>query len=366
MNAFERRTRVCQDALTAADADALICFPGENMYYLSGFHDEPMERHLFFILAREGDPIFIAPELYEGQIRAASWVEDVRTWADGDDPRKLVENVLIDLDIVAGDLLVDDQMWARFTQDLRRAAPGATFGLASTVLAPLRMRKDAAELDAMRHAGQIADTVSEQVREMGDDALGMTEAELARHIENLCIEAGGDALSFDVIVGSGPNGAKPHHRHGDREIQAGDPVVLDFGVFAAHYPSDQTRTVVFAGEPPEGFEAAFSAVKAAQEAAVEAVEPGVTAASIDRVARDIITEAGYGEQFIHRTGHGVGLNVHEDPYIVSGNETKLEPGMVFSVEPGVYFDGEFGIRIEDLVVVTEDGHERLNHSPREF
>ncbi|MFC6797089.1 Xaa-Pro peptidase family protein [Haladaptatus sp. DYSN1] len=365
MNAFERRTRACQEAL-AADADAVVCFPGENMYYLSGFHDEPMERHLFLFVARKGDPIFVAPELYEAQIRDASWVEDVRTWADGDDPRRLVENVLIDLDIVAGNLLVDDQLWAQFTQDLEAAAPTATFGLASEALAPLRMRKDETELAAMRRAAAIADDVCERVRAMGEEAIGMTEAELARHIETLCSDAGADALSFDVIVGSGPNGAKPHHRHSDREIEAGDPVVLDFGVFCDHYPSDQTRTVVFAGDPPDGFEDAFDAVKAAQEAAVQAVEPGVKAERIDQVARDIITEAGYGEQFIHRTGHGVGLDVHEDPYIVAGNEMELEPGMVFSVEPGVYRSNEFGVRIEDLVVVTEDGHERLNHSPRHY
>jgi len=170
--------------------------------------------------------------------------------------------------------------------------------------------------------------------------------------------------SFETIVGSGPNGAKPHHGCGDREIRAGEPVVLDFGTRVDGYPSDQTRTLVFDGEPPAEYERVHETVRAAQAAAVEAVEPGVAAEAIDRAARDVIEDAGYGDAFFHRTGHGVGLDVHEEPYIVAGNDRELEPGMVFSVEPGIYLDGRFGCRIEDLVVVTEDGCERLNDTDR--
>jgi Xaa-Pro aminopeptidase len=162
----------------------------------------------------------------------------------------------------------------------------------------------------------------------------------------------------------GPNGAKPHHGCGDREIRAGEPVVLDFGTRVDGYPSDQTRTLVFDGEPPAEYERVHETVRAAQAAAVEAVEPGVAAEAIDRAARDVIEDAGYGDAFFHRTGHGVGLDVHEEPYIVAGNDRTLEPGMVFSVEPGIYLDGRFGCRIEDLVVVTEDGCERLNDTDR--
>jgi Xaa-Pro aminopeptidase len=229
------------------------------------------------------------------------------------------------------------------------------------VLAPLRRVKDDAEIDALRRAGRVADRVVDEIRALGSDVAGMTEDALAAEIESRLAAAGGDGVSFEPIVGSGPNGAKPHHAHGDRVVEAGDPVVLDFGARVDGYPSDQTRTLVFGGSPPAEFGRVHDVVREAQEAAVRAVEPGATADAVDRAARDVIE---YGDRFIHRTGHGVGLDVHEEPYIVAGNDLELEPGMVFSVEPGVYLPGRFGVRIEDLVVVTEDGCERLNDADR--
>ncbi|WP_276282538.1 M24 family metallopeptidase [Halorussus caseinilyticus] len=364
MSAFEDRTRRCQDRLADAGADAAVLFPSTNLFYASGFREEPMERHLFLVIPSEGEPAFVAPEMYDEQIRDASWVEDVRLWADGEDPIAVVSDLADEMDLRGGRLLVDDTMWALFTQDLRETLPDATFGLASEVFDDLRMRKDETELAALRRAGQLADEVSVEIRELGEDAIGMTETELAAEIDRRLAENGGEEVAFGTIAGSGPNGAKPHHRHDDREIRRGDPVVLDFGAYADDYPGDQTRTVVFAGDPPEGFAEVHEVVHEAQQAAVEAVEPGVRAEEIDRAAREVIEDAGYGDRFVHRTGHGVGLDVHEDPYIVDGDETELEPGMVFSVEPGVYLPGEFGVRIEDLVAVTESGCERLNDSPR--
>jgi Xaa-Pro aminopeptidase len=361
---FERRTRRCQERLADAGADATVLFPSPNLYYLAGFHEEPMERHLLLFVPPDASPTFVAPTMYREQLRDESWVEDVRTWDDGDDPVALIRDVVDELDLAGGRVLVDSTMWARFTQDLRAAVPDADWGLADEVLAPLRKRKDDAELDAMRRAAAVADEVARDVRALGDDAVGLTETELADDVERRLSAAGGEELSFDVVVGSGPNGAKPHHRHGDRVLERGDPVVLDFGARVDRYPSDQTRTVVFAGDPPDGFEAAFDAVRDAQQAGVEAVEPGVPAEAVDRAARDVIEDRGFGDAFTHRTGHGVGLDVHEEPYVVEGNDEPLEPGMVFSVEPGVYLDGEFGVRVEDLVVVTDDGCERLNDSPR--
>ncbi|WP_257300708.1 Xaa-Pro peptidase family protein [Haloarchaeobius sp. FL176] len=362
--AFERRTRACQQRLRDGAGDLAVLFPSRNLFYATGFDEEPQERHLFLFVPAEGDPTFLVPDLYGSQVESESWVEDVRTWSDGEDPVAAVEDVVADLSVPAdGHVLVDDTMWALFTQDLEAALPDASFGLASVVFDELRVRKDEAELDALRRAGQLADEVSVALRELGEEVVGWTEAELAAEIESRLVSGGGESVSFDVIAGSGPNGAMPHHTHGDREIERGDPVVLDFGAYVDGYPGDQTRTVVFAGEPPERFAEVHGTVREALEAGVSAVEPGVTAESVDRAAREVIEDAGYGERFVHRTGHGVGLDVHEPPYIVDGNGTELEPGMVFSVEPGVYLDGEFGVRIEDLVVVTEDGCERLNESP---
>ncbi|TYT61528.1 aminopeptidase P family protein [Natrialba swarupiae] len=358
----DRLERV-RSALERADAEALVCFPSANMRYLSGFDDEPMERHLFLFVT-DGQAAFLAPELSGEQIRAESPIDDVRTWSDGEEPTATLESIGTDLGLSTGRLLVDDRMWALFTQDLRATFPDAAFGLASEVLADLRMRKDETELEALREAAAISDAVSEAVRRLGPDAVGMTEAELAAEIENRLVAEGGAGVSFDPIVGSGPNGARPHHRHGDRTIQPGDPVVLDFGTVVDGYAGDQTRTVVFDGDPPDGYEAVHEAVLAAQSAAVDAVEPGVAAREVDRAARSVLEQRGYGDRFVHRTGHGVGLDLHESPYIAADNDQQLEPGMVFSVEPGVYLEDEFGVRIEDLVVVTEDGCERLNHSPR--
>jgi Xaa-Pro aminopeptidase len=364
MSAFEDRTRRCQERLAEVGADAAVLFPSTNLFYVSGFREEPGERHLLLFVPKEGDPAFVAPQMYDEQIRDASWVEDVRLWADGEDPTELVAELAAELELRGGHLLVDDTMWALFTQDLRETLPDGTFGLASEVFEDLRMRKDETELAALRRAGRVADEVSVEIRELGEEVIGMTETELADEIERRLASAGGEEVAFDTIAGSGPNGAKPHHRHEDREIRRGDPLVLDFGAYVDRYPGDQTRTVVLAGDPPEDYEAVHEVVREAQQAAVEAIEPGVPAEAVDRAAREVIEDAGYGEEFVHRTGHGVGLDVHESPYIVAGNETQLEPGMVFSVEPGIYLEDEFGVRIEDLVVVTEDGCERLNDSPR--
>ncbi|MFC7166329.1 M24 family metallopeptidase [Halospeciosus flavus] len=362
MTSFEARTRECQRQL--ADDEALVLFPSPNCYYLGGFDEEPGERHFFLFVPSSGDPAFVVPELYAEQVQTSTWVEDVRTWADDEDPLEVVREVAADLDVADAHLLLDATMWARFVLDLQRALPDATVGLADEVLTALRVRKDEHELDALREAADVADAVVEGVRDLGADAVGMTERELARDVESRLYEHGAETLAFDIIVGSGPNGAQPHHGAGDRTIESGDPVVLDFGARVDHYPSDQTRTVVFDGDPPAEFETVHETVREAQNAAVSIVEPGVEAQEVDAVARSVIEDAGYGEQFVHRTGHGVGLEVHESPYIVDGNDRELEPGMVFSVEPGIYLDGEFGVRIEDLVVVTEDGHERLNTTPR--
>ncbi len=348
------------ERLREVGADALVCFPSRNLRYLTGFATEPGERHFLLVVPAGGAATLLVPELYGTQLREATDVADVRTWADGDDPRAAARDVLDDHGIRDGRILVDDTMWARFTQDLRAVAPDADWGLASEALGDLRVRKDETELDALRSAAAAADATMNDLRDLGADAVGMTERELAAWIADRLAAHGGTGTAFETVVAAGENGVKPHHGHGDRGIRAGEPVVLDFGTRVDGYPSDQTRTLVFDGEPSAAYREVHAVVREAQSAAVDAVEPGVTAAAVDRAARTVIEGAGYGDTFVHRTGHGVGLDVHEEPYIVADNDRELEPGMVCSVEPGIYLDGRFGCRVEDLVIVTVDGCERLN------
>jgi len=366
MPPYADRLAACQRRLTETAADGVVFFPSRNLEYLTGFAEEPSERALFLFLTADHDPVFFAPELAAQQLADRTPVDDVRTWSDAEGPAEPLEAVCSGLDLDGSHLLVDETMWARFTQLLESTLPNATFDLADELLAELRIRKDEAELAALRAAAEAADTAMTAVRDLGTDAVGMTEAELAARIETELAAAGGEERSFEPIVGSGPNGAMPHHTHSDRRIEAGEPVVLDFGTRVDGYPSDQTRTVVFDGEPDDEFRQVHDIVRRAQAAAIETVEPGVTAGDVDAAARDVIDAAGYGEGFIHRTGHGVGLDVHEEPTIVSGSDRLLEPNMVFSVEPGIYIPDEFGVRIEDLVVVTTDGCERLNTTSREW
>lgn len=364
MSPYADRLAACQRRLTETAADAVVLVPSRNLEYLTGFAEEPSERALFLFLTADHDPVFFAPELAAQQLADYTPIDDVRTWSDAEGPADPLGAVCSALGLDGGHLLVDGTMWARFTQLLESSLPNATFGLADELLAEQRIRKDDAELAALRAAADAADTAMMAIRALGTDAIGQTEAELATRIEDELAAAGGTGPSFEPIVGSGPNGAMPHHTHGDRRIESGEPVVLDFGTRVDGYPSDQTRTVVFDGEPSADFRRVHDVVRRAQAAAIETVEPGVTAGTVDAAAREVIEAAGYGEEFIHRTGHGVGLDVHEEPTIVGGSDRLLEPEMVFSVEPGVYVPGEFGVRIEDLVVVTTEGCERLNTTPR--
>ncbi|MEI6229634.1 MAG: M24 family metallopeptidase, partial [Actinomycetes bacterium] len=241
--------------------------------------------------------------------------------------------------------------------------PEVVQGLAGVVLQDLRMRKTADEVAALRRAGAAIDSVHEQVPTWL--RAGRTEREVARDISEAILAAGHTRVDF-VIVASGPNGASPHHEVSDRVIEVGDPVVVDIGgTMPDGYCSDETRTYAVGSAPAEFLEY-YAVLQVAQEAACQQVKPGVSAESIDAAARAIITEAGYGELFIHRTGHGIGLETHEEPYIVAGNDEWIEPGMAFSIEPGIYQQGLHGARIEDIVVCTADGFERVNNRPRDL
>jgi Xaa-Pro aminopeptidase len=360
-----RLTRAAETA-AAAKLDALLISPGSDLRYLLGAGGESHERLSCLVLPADGRPALVVPKLEElgfADIPLAELGIDVVTWVDGQDPHAMVADLVRRAGAPAR-LAVADVMPALHTIPLRAALPGAEQVLAGAVLRELRMRKDAAEIEALRKAGAAIDRVHARMAEFLKP--GRTEAEVGADISAAIIEEGHTEASF-VIVGSGPNGASPHHALSDRVIERGDVVVIDIGgPIPEGYNSDCTRTYAV-GEPAQpDVRETYAVLQAAQRAAVEAVRPGATAESIDAAAREPITAAGFGEFFVHRTGHGIGLDVHEEPYVVGGNALPLEPGMAFSVEPGIYQPGRWGARIEDIVVVTEDGVESVNNRPHEL
>ena len=351
--------RACA-ATAAAGLDALLISPGADLRYLTGYDAHPLERLTCLVVPATGEPFLVVPALERPAAEVVPGLDvELVSYGETDDAYALVAERLPGATRVA----VDNHMWAEKLLAFRRALPGADPSLAGEVLANLRMRKSPDEVESLRRAGAAIDEVH---RRMGEWLRpGRTEREVAADIADAIVAAGHATAEF-VIVGSGPNGASPHHDVSDRTIEPGDPVVVDIGGrMADGYCSDCTRTYAV-GEPPAEFAAYYDVLLRAQRAQTEAVRPGVTAHDLDAIGRDIITEAGYGEYFIHRTGHGIGLEVHEEPYIVAGSDRPLEPGMAFSVEPGIYLPGRHGARIEDIVVCTEDGGERLNLADRDL
>lgn len=353
---IERATRSAERAGLAA----VLVPPSPDLAYLAGYDPMPLERPTMLLLRPGASPALVVPAL-ERPLAAASPIGgsiELVAWRDGDDPYAVVSALLPSESRVG----VGDRMWASHVLELQRLAPGATFGSAAPVLGALRAVKDPEEIDALRRAGQAADATFDAI--VAQRFAGRTERSIAAEIAELLVHHGHTDVDF-TIVASGPHGASPHHEPGDRVLEIGESIVLDFGGRLDGYCSDTSRTVVVGREPP-GFTAVYDLVARAQEAAVAAVRPGVSAQSIDRVARGVIDAEGHADRFVHRTGHGIGLEVHEPPWIVEGNDVELVPGMAFSVEPGVYLEGRFGVRIEDIVVVTDTGVERLNLSTREL
>ena len=360
MNA-ERLARA-QAVTRASELDALLITPGADLRYLTGYDAIPLERLTCLVIPAEGEIVLIAPGLEVAAALASpvgSLGLDVRGWAETDDPYALVASLLPQSGLVG----LENQMAAEKVFGLRAAMPNVTQTLAGSVLRELRMIKSTEEIKALRQAAEAIDRVHAR---MGDWLrAGRTEREVGHDIAEAIVEEGHARVDF-VIVGSGPNGASPHHELSERAIESGDPVVVDIGgTMPTGYRSDSTRTYCV-GRAPEDFLAYYGALQLAQAAAVNAVRPGVSAESVDVAAREVLVEAGFGEFFIHRTGHGIGLETHEEPYIVSGNSEELRVGMAFSIEPGVYLPGRHGARIEDIVVVSQDGVESLNQSPREL
>lgn len=349
--------------MEAKGIKAMVLSPSSNMFYMTGFNTFPGERLLVNILISSGESVFIVPKLYESEVREKAEFDEIYSWDDTQDPKKIIKSIAEKYKLQDCTVAIEETMWFTAFDKLFSTLKGAKYVHAAEVVGELRQCKNAAEAEKMRKASQIADQALSNIVDRIKP--GLIEAEVRDMLEAEMKNLGAQGTSFPSIIGSGPNGALPHHGTSDRVLREGDAVVMDFGCIADDYCSDTTRTLVI-GKVSEKFRKVYEILKQAQQLAIEKVRPGVMAKEVDYAARKHIRDNGYGEYFIHRTGHGAGLEVHETPYITESSEVILKPGMVFSIEPGIYLEGEFGIRIEDLVMVTEDGVEVLNSFTKEL
>ena len=355
MTVHEDRIAALRERLQLLDVQALVVAPGPDLRYLTGYDALPLERPTLLIITREAAPAIVAPRLERARVEHEVLVADigVHAYSEHDDALALAGRVIGAPE--GSRIALGDQMWTLFTLGLQRALPGRRWSSASELIAPLRAVKDAQELARLAAVGRAIDGVHQRVPDVLRE--GRTEREVARDLARMIREEH-DQVSF-VIVAAGPNSASPHHEPGERIIERGDAVVVDIGGTLEGYCSDMTRTYAV-GHVPDGYADAYAALIASQAAGVAAVRPGATTGDVDAAARDVLIAAGLGEAFVHRTGHGIGLETHEAPWILAGSDVVLEEGMTFSVEPGFYLEGRFGARIEDIVAVARDGVVPLN------
>ncbi len=336
--------------------DVLLLSHGADLPWLTGYRAMPLERLTLLVLPLAGEPVLVVPGLEAPRVAGGGDLFSLRSWSDAEDPVDLVVDLV--RASASGCFALSDRAWATTVLALQAHLPRARWVAASTVTSPIRAVKDDAELAALRAAGAAADRVATILQSGGIPLIGRTEAAVSADLGSLLVAEGHRAVNF-AIVGSGPNAASPHHEPGGRVIGRNETVVCDFGGSLSldgdiGYCSDITRTVV-TGTPSVEVRECYDVLLMAQQAAVASACAGVTAASVDKVARDAIEGAGYGHLFVHRTGHGIGIEEHEDPYLVVGNEEVLVPGHAFSVEPGIYQPGKFGMRLEDIIVIGPDG-----------
>jgi len=343
-------------AMIEQGVDMLLLSVGHDMPYLSGYQAMPLERLTMLMVPRNADATLIIPQLEAARVTPQAGVFELRPWNETDDPIELVAQ----LSAGAVKLAIGDQMWARFLVELMPHLSGVEYTRAVNVVGPLRMSKDEAEIDALHAAGAAVDRIAGELQRGEIPLVGQTEAEVSAHLGRRIIEEGHQKVNF-AIVAAGENASSPHHHPGDRVIGENEIVLCDFGGTMNGYCSDTTRCVV-TGDIPADIAEAYEVLHEAQAAAVKAATVGTPCQDVDRAARSIIADAGYGEYFVHRTGHGIGLEEHEDPYIVEGNNVPLESGYAFSVEPGIYVPGKWGIRLEDIVVATDAGPQPCNNS----
>jgi Xaa-Pro aminopeptidase len=341
--------------------DALLLSVGPDLPWLTGYEAMPLERLTMLVVPVDADATLVVPRLEAPRVVEKPDLFSVRAWDETDDPIAIVG------DLVGGAsrLAVGDKTWARFLVDLQSQLPSASWRKASDVTGPIRAVKDAAEVAALRAASHAADRVAAQLQAGEIPLVGRTEAEVSADLGRRLVDEGHHRVNF-AIVAAGEDAASPHHEPGSRVIRAGEVVLCDFGGTMAApdgtgYCSDITRCVSI-GEPPAEVADAYAVLHEAQQAAVAAATVGTPCEEVDAVARRIIAEAGYGDRFVHRTGHGIGVEEHEDPYVVAGNATPLVAGHAFSVEPGIYAPGAWGLRLEDIVVAADAGPDPLNRA----
>jgi Xaa-Pro aminopeptidase len=342
--------------MTERGVDVLLLSVGADLPYFSGYEAVPLERLTMLVVPRDAEATRVVPRLEAPRVDRRGGAFTIRPWDETEDPIGIAAG----LAGTPATAALGDPTWSVFLIGLQQALPGTTFVTATPLTRELRMRKEAEEARWLRAAAEATDRVVARLDEVRFS--GRAERDLSRLVGEMTLEEGHDLAPW-AIVASGPNAASPHHEAGDRVIGAGETIVVDFGGRNHGYCSDTTRTF-HTGEPSPQVTEAFAVLEAAQAAGRAAVAPGVPAQEVDRATRTVIADAGYGDRFIHRTGHGIGLEVHEHPYIVEGNDMLLEPGMAFSIEPGIYQPGSWGMRVEDIVVCGADGVDELNRSPR--
>ncbi len=358
MNPDPVRLARARQRMAELDVDALLLSVGPDLPYLTGYEAMPLERLTMFVLPRTGEPVLLVPRLEAPRVVERPDLFVLETWDETDDPVARVAGLVG----AARSVAIGDQTWARFVLELQRALPDAGFSAAGTVLAPLRVVKDAVEIEALRRAAHAVDAIAAEMRTQ--PFAGRREVDVHRELVERMLEAGHDRANF-AIVAAAENAASPHHEPSTRVIAEGEVVLCDFGGTMDGYCSDITRMFVV-GEPTAEVGDTYAVLVEAQEAGVRAATVGTSCAEVDGAARRVIADAGYGDRFVHRTGHGIGTEAHEDPYIVDGNEALLAAGHAFSIEPGIYLPGCFGLRLEDIVVATAAGPERLNDAPRDL
>ncbi|HSM34101.1 MAG TPA: Xaa-Pro peptidase family protein [Anaerolineae bacterium] len=364
---YRARLEATQAAVAAQGSAAMLVGVGPELEWLSGYAAHGIERLNLLVIPAHGPISYISPRLEASAALQAPGlpgdVVELRCWEETEDPFRLLPPLVGRTS--GGGFLVSDGLRAAFLLRLQAVLPAAEWGVASAVLAPMRRVKDDEEVALLRAAAAAADRAIERI--IAGPLIGRTEAEVARDVRDALVQEGHESAEF-AIVASGPNSASPHHEPGGRRIGPGEPLLLDIGGRRAGYCSDITRTVWVAAEdgsaPDDGFVTIYELTSAAQAAARAAVRPGVTFDALDASARAIIAAGGFGDHFIHRLGHGIGLEVHEEPYLVSGNQATAVAGNTFSCEPGIYLEGRYGVRIEDAVVCTPEGGESLNAAPR--